>query len=549
MGLIGERSWLDGGVQAVQGTAKRLMSNTDRSPAALSDRTTERWVWAAVSTVAFLLLAGPALRSPDGLAMLRLSAQWMGGDATVADAGFWPKLWPALNLPSVALGHGVEGARLINLLMWGLVSFPLHLLAGHLGGVSAARRAVLLYLLLPLFWPFCAVIDARALITLITTGFVAAAVHAVRTTKGWAWVWALAAIAPLARPEGIILPVMAGLAMWFSGRHLHRCALVGLACFVPHLLARGTGRGVSGHEALFSSFFATWTQSDILALFGPSSVPTSFRAFALAAVESGVVESQPSGFDVLNLTMTVPLGLLASVVVLVSGIGFVGLLMAVRGLVMVLPRRRRWIVAAVFVPWMGVAIAPMARGQADPIMNFLFLFPAVIALIAVGLTPSRRGRLRWPMALAAVLAAEVYLSPLKPEVPYFIESSEAADLARAMLVHQPPPGREIATDFSGRDLVLGAGYEVVQLEPVWLQPVPAHVKAVLISSVGAWGEDGGRALSLLEDPRWQAAWVTADGDIAASEGRTDSTPRGDRGWYALLVERAAPVPVDAAEAL
>ena len=55
-------------------------------------------------------------------------------------------------------------------------------------------------------------------------------------------------------------------------------------------------------------------------------------------------------------------------------------------------------------------------------------------------------------------------------------------------------------------------------------------------------------MSLLEDPRWQAAWVTADGDIAASEGRTDPLLRGDRGWYALLVERPDPVPVEATEA-
>ncbi len=549
MGRTGEGSERDAGVRTVQAAITLLISTSDRCVSALEERTVERWMWTTLTTVAFLVCAGPALRSPDGLEMLRLSAQWLGGDATVADPGFWPKLWPALTLPFVALGHGMDGARLLNLLMWGLVSFPLHMLAGHLGGVSAARRAVLLYLLLPLFWPFCTVIDARALGTLITTGFVAAAVHAARTGRGWRWVWCLAAIAPLARPEGILVPAMAGAAMWFSGRHLGRSVLVGLACFGPHLLLRSTGRGLGSHEALFASFFGTWTQSDVLALFGPASVPTSFRSFALAAVESGVVESQPSGFEVLQLILSMPMGLLASIVILVSGIGFVGLVMALRGLITVLPRRRRWwLLVAVVMPWIGIAGAPMARGQAAPVMNFLFLFPGVIALIAVGLAPTRRERPLLALVLSGLLMVEVYFSPLRPEAPYFIESSEAADLARAMLAQQPAPGSAIATDLSGRDLVLGAGYKVVQLEPVWLEPVPPHVRAVLISSVGAWGEDGGRALSLLEDPRWQVAWVTGDGDIAASQGLGDLALRGDRGWYALLVERAQRAPTERVDA-
>ena len=187
----------------------------------------------------------------------------------------------------------------------------------------------------------------------------------------------------------------------------------------------------------------------------------------------------------------------------------------------------------------------MARGQAAPVMNYMFLFPGVIALAAVGMVPVWRGRMRWPVLVAVCWAVEAIWSPLRPQAPYFIETSEAADLARAMLKEQPPQGPEIATDLSGRDLVLSAGFEVVQLEPVWLRDVPDRINAVLISSVGAWGEDGGRALSLLEDARWQVAWVTADGDIAASQGQSDPLLRSDKGWYALLVERAAPLPADA----
>ena len=100
MGFIGERSWLNTAAQVVDQASKRLLSNSDRSFAALSECAAERWSWTALSVIAFLLCAPPALRSPDGLEMLRLSAQWMGADATVADPGFWPKLWPALNLPA-----------------------------------------------------------------------------------------------------------------------------------------------------------------------------------------------------------------------------------------------------------------------------------------------------------------------------------------------------------------------------------------------------------------------------------------------------------------
>ena len=489
-------------------------------------------------TGAFLLLSGPALRSPDGIEMLRLAGLWLGHDEIMTAPHFWPKLWPALNLPAVALGHGVEGARLLNLLLWGLVAYPLHLLASLLGGVAAGRRAVLLYLLLPLVWPFAVVLDARPLGTLITTGFVAAAVMVAKQNRAWGWMIALAAIAPLARPEGVLLPLLAGFACWISGKTLFRSAFMSGVCLIPNLLASGGSRGLSDHEALYASWYGIWAVSDILVLFGPSSVPTRFQEFSIAAMDAQVVSANPSREEIVSLFMSMPMGLVVASSIVLSGIGFVGIAMLMNGLVRVIPRKRRWwIVGACLVPWVAIAVAPMARGQAGPLSNYLFLFPSLLAVLAVGMVPSRPMPLAWPVLFALLLGLEVHTSPLRAPPPYFLESSEAADLAHAMLVQDPPPGGMVAADFAGRNVVLGADLNLVDLEPIWFGPVPDGVNAVLLSSVGAQGEDGGWALELLDNPEWRLAWVVGDGDIAASNGAASQALRTDLGWYALVVRR------------
>ena len=86
-------------------------------------------------------------------------------------------------------------------------------------------------------------------------------------------------------------------------------------------------------------------------------------------------------------------------------------------------------------------------------------------------------------------------------------------------------------------MVLGAGLQVVALGPPWAGPVPAEAGAILISSVGGSGEDGGRTLLLLEDPAWRVAWVVGDEDLAVSSNLPTERARWDRGWYALLVRR------------
>tara|TARA_B110000495_G_scaffold172066_1_gene160700 strand:- start:91 stop:498 length:408 start_codon:yes stop_codon:yes gene_type:complete len=135
------------------------------------------------------------------------------------------------------------------------------------------------------------------------------------------------------------------------------------------------------------------------------------------------------------------------------------------------------------------------------------------------------------------MVVEAHITPLSEPSPHFIEGSYAADLAIEMLQRSPPNNGVVAVDFSGRDVVLGAGLQTVALGPPWAGPVPDEAGAILISSVGGSGEDGGRTLELLENPAWRVQWVVGDEDMATAAGLTPQRERWDRGWYALLVRR------------
>ena len=144
----------------------------------------ERAALTAISLVLFLLFGGSALRSPDGMEMLRLSASWLGSPTEVGDPNFWPPLWSLLNVPAVALGYDTAGARLLNLSLWGALAWPLHRLSTLLGGRHAGRIAVAVYVLMPTFLTHAPVLDARPLGAIITTAFLAASVAAVQQQKG-----------------------------------------------------------------------------------------------------------------------------------------------------------------------------------------------------------------------------------------------------------------------------------------------------------------------------------------------------------------------------
>ena len=496
----------------------------------------ERMVWPAVSIVLFLFLGGPALRSPDGMEMLRLSASWLGSTTDVGDPSFWPPLWSALNVPSVALGYGTAGARLINLVCWGAIAWPLHALASQLLDRSAGRIAVILYVLIPAFLDHAGVLDARPVGALITTWFVAASVAAVTNRKGVASVLVLASLAPLARPEGILLPVMAGVVVWLSGHRWWKSVLMAMGSLLPYGVFRSSFRGLSGHEQLFGPWYGTWSTWDLLSLFGPASVPTEFRRFALAAVESGVVPGDPAIEEFVGVIMAMPAGFVGSAGILVGAVGVTGLLAVLRGAMVPESRVARWtVVGLVGLPLAAVAVAPMAKDQAGALSNYLFVLPGLLALIAVGIASLRH---RNAMVLCVgLVVAEVHLTPLSHEPPYFLEGSEAAALAAQMLVSNPPSTKVVGADFSSRDVVLRAGLNVRPLGPIWAGAIPADVEAVMINSVGAKGEDGGRTLALLESPDWSVQWVVGDGDLAISRGEVPKMPRPERGWYALLQRR------------
>ena len=504
------------------------------------DEKAECFWWTAASIAFLALFMDPVVRSPDGMEMLRITASWLGEEVQVGDPSFWPPLWSALNVPGVLLGRPVVFASWLNMMLWGAVAWPLFSAVKMIGGRSSARLAVALYLALPALADYTPILDARALGTFITTGFAAAAVGSSRTGRtGWMVGWA--AVAPFARPEGVLLGGIAVLIVGWLRREYRSILIAAALVFMPKALFQGSVRGLSGHEQLFGPWYSTWVTSDILSLFGPASVPTEFRRFAIAALESGVVTFRPTGDDVLGVIAAIPGGLLSGVVAIAGGVGVVGLLAAGAGLMRTSrPGHRLLTLAAVAGPFLVIAAAPMARDQAGPLSNFLFLMPTLVGLISLGARAIPSGR--WAgWALGALIVAETALSPLRAPPPYFIEGSEAATLATTMLSQQPPASGTVATDFSGRDVVMGAGLEVVALGPPWMGPIPDHVDGILLSSVGASGEDAGRTLSLLEDPAWRVSWVVGDGEIATSKGLQPELPRRDRGWYALLI-RASPSP-------
>ena len=112
----------------------------------------------------------------------------------------------------------------------------------------------------------------------------------------------------------------------------------------------------------------------------------------------------------------------------------------------------------------------MAKDQAGPLSNYLFLMPTLIGLMALGLEGLRRWR--WaPWVALVVIVAETNHAPDDPR-PYFLEGSESAALATVMLERDPPASGQVATDFSGRDVVMGAGLKVRPLGPIWAGRYP-----------------------------------------------------------------------------
>jgi hypothetical protein len=91
----------------------------------------------------------------------------------------------------------------------------------------------------------------------------------------------------------------------------------------------------------------------------------------------------------------------------------------------------------------------------------------------------------------------------RENAPYFLETSEVAQLAVVQLQADPPAAGVVASGLPGR-------------------------------SVEVSGVDGGRAREMLESPLWKVAWVVSDGDMTETTGEPHPRQRQIRGWFALL---------------
>ena len=241
---------------------------------------------------------------------------------------------------------------------------------------AAANRCVILYLTLPMLISFGPILDARPLGTLITTSFVAAIVHqATRGSGLWVMVF-LAALAPFARPEGVLFPMLAGCAAWLLGQSRIRSILLAAIALLPNILFRSNFRGMTGHEQLFGPWYGTWATWDMLALFGPAAAPTKFREFALKTVELGVVDGRPGGAIFVGALVMAPAGVVGAILIIAGAIGLID-----RG-------RTRFVGAAPQAPlvvlawccsprWSSVLPFPeSSRTQPTP-----FLMPGILALV------------------------------------------------------------------------------------------------------------------------------------------------------------------------
>lgn len=520
-------------------------------------------------TIALALSAPGAKLSPDGYEMLAVARGWFGLGPNVSDPGYWPPLWALLSAPGAALGQGALSMYLLNLLFVGLTVVPLHALTRNLAGPLAARVAVLIFASLPQVRDHAVVLDARPLGMLVATLCLAWALEAANNHRSWVWPFAAAAIATLVRPEGILLPPLVALGVMIANRNW-KVALVGLfMSLAPLDVLSITTRGVGNYEAFIGPWIQIWPLSDLVALYGPASVATPYRAFVQQAVALGIEQSPRPILELLGL---IPLSIVRTMAGLATALGVLGMLALLWGLLSTMRRSRRACVGTLvgLVPFGVIAIAPMARGQASIAANLLFMVPAACAILAAGLLRpgakiapggQRRGqgggsiqaRRQWRrlrqhrrwirpaagLALTFGVIAETNIGPLREPPPYFLETAEAAQLAVAQLRRSPPAGGVVATGLPGRSVVLRAGLQRQTLPPGWLEWDPPDGVPVLVSNVETNGEDGGRARTLIESPDWRVLWVVADGEMSEMSGQKPERERQIRGWFALLepVER------------
>ena len=476
--------------------------------------------------VVLLLAAGPAGQSPDGLELLALARSWLGGPPTL-DPAYWPPLWAALVAPLTLADDALGLARLLNVVLLGAVAWPTWHLARCTLGRPQARIAVLLLALVPAVREYAPVLDARALGTLLTAATAAGAARAVRGEQGWAWAALPAAIAPLARPEGVALPVL--LAVVYGGweRRWLRAVLGLPALLAPSLAWKILGPPSLGWSALAEPWYTVWPLPELTTLYGPASMPSAYRLFVLDALGAGLDSYQRNPLLLLSEAPASALHVLRGLAAVLGATGLVG---AALGTISLARRGRKGLLGVTLAaaPLVAVALVPASTGQATPAANVLFAVP--LLLVALSALP-----LRAAGALALVVLVETHLGPLRVPAPHFDEGSQASRTVQAWLEEHPSNSGVVAGGLESRGLVQAAGLDHRPLPSAW-EPwdLPAG-SGVVLTSLSLAGADGGRALSLLEDPAWEVVLVVRDDAHQAWNGK--QAPQAFPYWVAYLEPR------------
>ena len=444
----------------------------------------ERWLLTGVVAATLLALAGPAARSPDGMEMLALAREWGGGPASNVAAGYWPPLWPLL----LSTFPTESAARLLNLLAAAGVAWPLHRLSGRIGGPRAARFALAAWALTPAVVELAVVLDARPLGWLLTTLAVDAVV-----AGAWGPAVLCAALAPLARPEGLLVAVGVAIAATAARRWSVSAGVLSAALFESAVLL--SGRAWEGWPM---AWVGTWPTGDLLSLYGVASAPTEYREAALLSGLhpgfhlKGAIDSAWSG----------PRALLEGVV---HAVGVGGAFCAIGGAGIV-ARKSRLGVLLVLAPLTAVFLTPQSLGQINGTANVMFTAPV---LIAAG------SALAAEVPVVFVLwLGEAHFGPSRDEPVIFFEGTDVAAAMTLDLRANRPPSGDVYCGFSGRTAVRDAGLRPVPLPSPWVAWTPSVGTTVVVSSVDLRGNDGGRLLEMLEDRHWALARLVDGGGDA-----------------------------------
>ena len=501
----------------------------------------------------WILVGPPVSLSPDGIEMIALAECGLGGPCDALSPGYWPPLWPALMVPGVVLGMPEAYGRVLNLLLAAAVTPLLWRLLGRLSQRAPRRPraatlfAALVWAGLPVVRHQAVVLDARPLGWLLFALFAWGVLRGSRGERPRDWWLALlaAGLAPLARPEGIVLPVvLVVMLVSLRGRAgLRLAALLGGLALLPKAVWSAAVAGERhAVEAFFGPWIGSWPVPDLLALYGPAGLPTRYRGFAMELLASGQL-APPRDF--LGLALASGQGLLQLPFALAAAAGVVLPVVALYGGVLAARRSRLGLVVLGLGLGLVLAVgaAPMASGQSSPAANFVFLVPML--LLGAGFAVVERPvgqRQPWAAVLGLLILADAHLGPARHAPPVHVEGSPAGLLAAAVLAETDTGGHPVYAGFEGRGILRRAGKRPQLLPSIWERWEPEHGAWAMLVDQGL--VEAGRSLELVEDPDWRVCWII-EGEGMAQLERPLEQRAPDQGWVALLRYRESCEEADA----